>query len=73
MLFRSLPNFGRVWQSGTRKDSKKEFEKENSKKREVHDMENSEQVLQVKPYISKRLVCAVSLISFIFYIAPCKN
>lgn len=67
-----LPNFGRVWQSGTRKDSKKEFEKENSKKREVHDMENSEQVLQVKPYISKRLVCAISLISFIFYVAPCK-
>ncbi|KAF3327683.1 TITAN-like protein [Carex littledalei] len=51
-----LPNFGRVWQSGTRKDSKKEFVKENfSKKREVNDMENSEPVLQVKPYISKRL------------------
>ncbi|CAN7071609.1 unnamed protein product [Brassica oleracea var. botrytis] len=26
-----LPNFGRVWQSGTRKDSRKEFEKEKRK------------------------------------------
>lgn len=68
-----LPNFGRVWQAGTRKDSKKEFEKErSSKKREVVNMEYSEPVLQMKPYISKRLVCAISLISSIFFIAPCK-
>jgi Coiled coil protein 84 len=56
-----LPNFGRVWQSGTRKDSKKEFEKENiSKKREVLNVENSEPVLEMKPYVSKRLVCVIS-------------
>ncbi|KAJ4778917.1 Coiled-coil domain-containing 84 [Rhynchospora pubera] len=51
-----LPNFGRVWQSGSRKDSRKEFDKENStKKRKGEDMENSELEVQITPYTSKRL------------------
>ncbi|KAJ4913108.1 TITAN-like protein [Raphanus sativus] len=66
-----LPNFGRVWQSGTRKDSRKEFEKEKRKlvvktvsrsteseerklvKTESVSME-SEEPVQIQPYVSKR-------------------
>ncbi|KAF5743688.1 TITAN-like protein isoform X2 [Tripterygium wilfordii] len=48
-----LPNFGRVWQSGSRKESRKEFEMEKQKtqKVEVH----SEPAIEIQPYISKRM------------------
>ncbi|CAH8384726.1 unnamed protein product [Eruca vesicaria subsp. sativa] len=65
-----LPNFGRVWQSGTRKSSRKEFEKEKrklvktdsisleSEERKLVKTENismeSEEPVQIQPYISKR-------------------
>ncbi|KAF8780882.1 hypothetical protein HU200_000840 [Digitaria exilis] len=52
-----LPNFGGVWQSGTRKESKKDFEKT----LELHDKKsNHELSLEIKPYISKRMVNAIS-------------
>lgn len=48
-----LPNFGRVWQAGTRKESRKEFERENRKlfKVDLH----SEASFKLQPYISKRM------------------
>ncbi|KAK3130492.1 hypothetical protein QOZ80_6BG0494120 [Eleusine coracana subsp. coracana] len=47
-----LPNFGSVWQSGTRKESRKEFEKKNK----LEDSKsNNELSLEIKPYISKRM------------------
>lgn len=49
-----LPNFGRVWQSGTRKESRKEFQMEN--KATQADGDQSEVLLPVQPYISKRMV-----------------
>lgn len=52
-----LPNFGRVWQSGSRKESKKEFEKEKSK---VPVVEISPETnVNVQPYISKRMVSSI--------------
>ncbi|KAK6920518.1 CCDC84-like, partial [Dillenia turbinata] len=47
-----LPNFGRVWQSGSRKESRKEFEKEKQKAIQVTDQ--SEVSIEIQPYISKR-------------------
>ncbi|XP_071686576.1 TITAN-like protein isoform X2 [Rutidosis leptorrhynchoides] len=47
-----LPNFGRVWQSGTRKDSRKQFEEEVKKLPEEIQSDSS---LQLQPYISKRM------------------
>ncbi|KAL6601235.1 hypothetical protein ACP70R_007119 [Stipagrostis hirtigluma subsp. patula] len=47
-----LPNFGSVWQSGTRKESRKEFEKNHK----FHDKESSHELpLEIKPYVSKRM------------------
>ncbi|CAL5087462.1 unnamed protein product [Urochloa decumbens] len=47
-----LPNFGGVWQSGTRKESRKDFEK----RLKHHDTKsNHELPLEIKPYISKRM------------------
>ncbi|XP_062199186.1 meiosis-specific protein PAIR2-like [Phragmites australis] len=47
-----LPNFGGVWQSGTRKESRKEFEKNHK----LHDKKsNHELSLEIKPYVSKRM------------------
>ncbi|XP_073145232.1 TITAN-like protein isoform X2 [Henckelia pumila] len=48
-----LPNFGRVWQSGTRKESRKEFQSENkfSYKEDVA----SENRMPLQPYISKKM------------------
>uniref|UniRef100_A0A0D9XFF0 TITAN-like protein n=1 Tax=Leersia perrieri TaxID=77586 RepID=A0A0D9XFF0_9ORYZ len=46
-----LPNFGSVWQSGTRKESRKEFEKKHT----PHDEKSNKLSLEVKPYISKRM------------------
>nr|XP_043636564.1 TITAN-like protein [Erigeron canadensis] len=48
-----LPNFGRVWQSGSRKDSRKEFEVEANKP--VMDEIQSDSSFQLQPYISKRM------------------
>uniref|UniRef100_A0A1J3EA96 TITAN-like protein n=3 Tax=Noccaea caerulescens TaxID=107243 RepID=A0A1J3EA96_NOCCA len=56
-----LPNFGRVWQSGSRKESRKEFEKEKRKlvKTESISMEPEPEPepepVQIQPYISKRV------------------
>ncbi|CAK7336721.1 unnamed protein product [Dovyalis caffra] len=48
-----LPNFGRVWQSGSRKESRKEFEKE---KRKLPNVEShTEMPITIQPYISKRM------------------
>ncbi|WVZ65484.1 hypothetical protein U9M48_014837 [Paspalum notatum var. saurae] len=53
-----LPNFGSVWQSGTRKESRKEFEKSHK----LHDTKsNHELALDIKPYISKRMICSFLL------------
>lgn len=49
-----LPNFGRVWQSGTRKESRKEFQVENNKSAKVESQ--SQSMVQLQPYISKRKV-----------------
>ncbi|CAI9113314.1 OLC1v1013891C1 [Oldenlandia corymbosa var. corymbosa] len=46
-----LPNFGRVWQSGSRKESRKEFMGEISHK--VDDQMDN--VNQLQPYVSKRM------------------
>ncbi|KAL5205221.1 hypothetical protein ABZP36_033430 [Zizania latifolia] len=46
-----LPNFGSVWQSGTRKESKKEFEKNHK----PQDKKSNKLPLEIKPYISKRM------------------
>lgn len=49
-----LPNFGRVWQAGSRKESRKEFEVE---KRKLPSVETQpEMPTDVQPYVSKRLV-----------------
>lgn len=48
-----LPNFGRVWQSGSRKDSRKEFEAEKSI--ESSSLTKRENLVEVQPYISKRM------------------
>lgn len=48
-----LPNFGRVWQSGSRKDSRKEFEAEKSI--ESSSLTKSENLVEVQPYVSKRM------------------
>ncbi|KAF2916957.1 hypothetical protein DAI22_09g157700 [Oryza sativa Japonica Group] len=47
-----LPNFGGVWQSGTRKESRKEFEKNHK----PHEEKSNKLSLEMKPYISKRMV-----------------
>ncbi|GFP99071.1 titan-like protein [Phtheirospermum japonicum] len=48
-----LPNFGRVWQSGTRKESRKQFQLENKASSEADD--ESEMLVPLQPYISKRM------------------
>ncbi|XP_059444467.1 TITAN-like protein isoform X2 [Corylus avellana] len=48
-----LPNFGRVWQSGSRKESRKEFEMEKQKFPELES--KSEMPVKIQPYISKRM------------------
>lgn len=49
-----LPNFGRVWQSGSRRESRKEFEREKQKLLEVETQ--SEMPIKIQPYVSKRMV-----------------
>lgn len=48
-----LPNFGRVWQSGSRKESRKEFEKE--KQKVVKVLDDPEIPVNTQPYVSKRM------------------
>ncbi|KAI3947437.1 hypothetical protein MKW92_048577 [Papaver armeniacum] len=48
-----LPNFGRVWQSGSRNESRKEFQMEKQKLPEVDSGPDVPIVIQ--PYISKRM------------------
>ncbi|XWS60264.1 hypothetical protein CRYUN_Cryun07bG0021500 [Craigia yunnanensis] len=48
-----LPSFGRVWQSGSRKESRKEFEIEKQKFLKVES--HSEMPIKIQPYISKRM------------------
>lgn len=48
-----LPNFGRVWQSGSRKESRIEFEKEKQKVMKLD--EQAEVAIEIQPYISKRM------------------
>ncbi|XP_062169878.1 TITAN-like protein isoform X2 [Alnus glutinosa] len=48
-----LPNFGRVWQSGSRKESRKEFEMEKQNFLELGS--KSEMPVKIQPYISKRM------------------
>lgn len=51
-----LPNFGRVWQSGSRKDSRKEFQVETKKPLKDEKNHSDDSSLQLQPYISKRMV-----------------
>ncbi|XP_057424193.1 TITAN-like protein [Lotus japonicus] len=48
-----LPNFGRVWQSGSRRESRKEFEREKPKLLDVETQ--SEMPIKIQPYVSKRM------------------
>ncbi|KAM3752021.1 hypothetical protein ACB098_04G156800 [Castanea mollissima] len=48
-----LPNFGRVWQSGSRKESRKEFEMEKQKLLKLGSQ--SEMPIEIQPYVSKRM------------------
>ncbi|XP_058786360.1 TITAN-like protein isoform X2 [Vicia villosa] len=48
-----LPNFGRVWQSGSRRESRKEFEKEKQKLLNVETQ--SEMPIKIQPYVSKKM------------------
>ena len=52
-----LPNFGRVWQSGSRKESRKEFvfEKQSLPKAE----KPPEELVKIQPYVSKRMVMII--------------
>lgn len=56
-----LPEFGRVWQTGSRKESRREFEKEKQKGSKIETL--SELSLKVQPYVSKRMVCTTSALS----------
>ncbi|XP_020210727.1 TITAN-like protein isoform X2 [Cajanus cajan] len=47
-----LPNFGRVWQSGSRRESRKEFERE---KQKLNVETQSEMPIKIQPYVSKRM------------------
>ncbi|XP_042949148.1 TITAN-like protein isoform X1 [Carya illinoinensis] len=49
-----LPNFGRVWQSGSRKESRKEFMME--KQEFIKPESKSEMPVKIQPYVSKRMV-----------------
>lgn len=48
-----LPNFGRVWQSGSRKESRKEFESEKQNVPKVESVPT--EPVKIQPYISKRM------------------
>lgn len=48
-----LPNFGRVWQSGSRKESMKEFKKEKLNVPQAECQDTTE--IKICPYVSKRM------------------
>ncbi|KAL9375528.1 hypothetical protein Peur_032407 [Populus x canadensis] len=48
------PNFGRVWQHGSQKESRKEFENEKQKLPNVES--HTEMPVRIQPYISKQMV-----------------
>lgn len=48
-----LPNFGRVWQSGSRKESRKQFEFEKQNLAKVESVPS--EPVKIQPYISKRM------------------
>ncbi|CAM8925022.1 unnamed protein product [Rhodiola kirilowii] len=52
-----LPNFGRVWQTGSRKESKKEFELEKPKVAEI--CSQLEIPIKIEPYVSKKMVHSI--------------
>ncbi|CAN1318264.1 TITAN-like protein [Linum perenne] len=58
-----LPNFGRVWQSGSRKESRREFEKEKQDLPKCEILPETPVTLQ--PYISKRMVSLSSEIALL--------
>lgn len=58
-----LPNFGRVWQSGTRKESRKEFEKEKRKLVKTESVSTESEPVKIQPYISKRAVSFAFIIN----------
>lgn len=58
-----LPNFGRVWQEGTRRESEKEFKME--KRKFLEDNNQLDLPFKVQPYISKRMV------TFFYYFLIC--
>ncbi|KAG6548422.1 hypothetical protein Mapa_009909 [Marchantia paleacea] len=52
-----LPNFGRVWQSGSRRETRKEFESEKRSERKKRPRGESRRTLdntKLRPYVSKR-------------------
>lgn len=57
-----LPNFGRVWQSGSRKESRKEFLGDNKTCGKVNSQ--IENPSQLQPYISKRMVSLTCILEF---------
>ncbi|KAG6746172.1 hypothetical protein POTOM_050686 [Populus tomentosa] len=54
-----LPNFGRVWQHGSQKESRKEFENEKQKLPNVES--HTEMPVRIQPYISKQMKCFSSV------------
>ncbi|KAG8388501.1 hypothetical protein BUALT_Bualt02G0132200 [Buddleja alternifolia] len=64
-----LPNFGRVWQSGTRKESRKAFQMESKSSPKCDNQ--SDELMPLQPYVSKRMVKFASpyvvSVFFIFY------
>lgn len=57
-----LPNFGRVWQSGSRRETRKEFESEKRSERKKRSRGESRRTIldntKLRPYVSKRQVCS---------------
>ncbi|XP_017422577.1 TITAN-like protein isoform X1 [Vigna angularis] len=49
-----LPNFGRVWQSGSRRESRKEFERE-KQLQNLNVEAESKMAIKIQPYVSKRM------------------
>lgn len=56
-----LPNFGGVWQSGSRKETRKEFELEKDTVVKVESQ--SEMPIKIQPYVSKRMVSSMISLS----------
>lgn len=53
-----LPNFGRVWQLGTWKESRKEFDIEKQKRSKA--ISHTEIPMKIQPCISKKMVSIAS-------------